>query len=593
MLTFSALLLMKEDIRASGMHESEEDLRRDISTSTSGYLVEILGFTSELLSNETASTDRTANENKVNVSTNSKLDFVKDYNNKKMLLSNIAINPKEMQIERIPSIAHKYKLKINNMTFENASYPLRSNIVNESVIIKETLEEIMNLNVSLIKSDTIDSQSTLAYMNIIRRDENSTPINEFGLNLNSTSKNYVASSAFRRDFELDSIRSFYTKNTQGRNDTKTPTKPEFQGGKIQDKAAPTKKVHKDVSIDRESSNFQRRDFVLDSLKSIYIKDIRTDFNLTTERNVNMSLYKLPFNFKNEDEESASENVTIKEKSSVAPNISKGTQKLNAVLFQIPQVMSKINVNLRNSSSAHFTLNHGRRALNINSLKSEYTRHLPENVNLSAVNDNGTVFKKYMTLAMEDSKIKHNNLLERLLQSKSNINGTKAQEITTVNREDLNRRKQPHEDSENLKSVIDLGVFKKLMEAARNNNRVRKIKFETSTVDTTVNFGEDSSETKFVNVWRETYLKPKAKLSQKTGALINLINKLNWKLAKSDKTAMENVYGPAANQSFVPQFRRLWDFFWEWYYDPESKFRLFVILHCSYLSKLLYIESSVI
>lgn len=543
---------MKEDIRASGLHEPEEDFRRGISTSTTGNLVSNIITADQLLYNGTLN-NRTANENETNHHNENKVNvstiIVNGYNNTEMSKSN---NTRELPIKRIPSIAYKHKLEINNITIENASNPLRST-AKESVIIKQTLEEIMNLNVSLDNSDDeinlrLKSTVTAKYEADIGRSY-----------LNSTSNDTLIS-AMRRDFEPDSLRSVYAKGGKSeiinKNDEIVPIE-----------SASTLKVHEDVSTYKEISNVYRREFVLDSLKSIYTKNIRKDFNLTTEPNVNMTLYKLPFNFKAE-EESAVTNETTTDKNFEATNISKGSQKLNAVLFKIPYIISKINKTLANSTAANLTFHHGKRAFELDSFHSEYTKNVFKNFNSSVVNDNSDVLKNTMTRAMEHSNFRPDNNMEGLLKTETK-NSTK-QETTTVAIQDLNRRKQPQQDSENIKSVIDLGVFKKLMDAARKNQKVRKITFKTSTVDTTVNSKEDSGETKFVNVWRETYLKPKTKLSHKTGALINLINKLNWKLAKSDKTAMENIYGPAANQSLVPQFRRLWDFFWKWYYDPESK-----------------------
>ncbi|XP_026325338.1 NK-tumor recognition protein-like [Hyposmocoma kahamanoa] len=379
----------------------------------------------------------------------------------------------------------------------------------------------------------------------------------------------------RRDFELDSLRSLYMKDKKSEKvETKegnTPTEMEVQEKNNHHKGASTSKVHKNVHMDKEILNIQRREFVLDSLKSIYTKDIRKDFNLTTERNVNMTLYKIPFNFKSEDEEPASINETTTEKKFETTNISKGSQKLNAVLFKIPEIMSKINKTLGKVSAANHTFDHSARAVTVSSLNSQLTGNFPRNINLSAVNNNDDVFKNATSPATEKSKLKPNNSIERLLESKSKINMTKVQETTTVTRYGLDHRRHTQEDSGSIKSVIDLGVLKRLMEAARKNKKVYKIPYKTSTVDPPVSFGAESSERNFVNVWRETYLKPKTKLSQKAGALRNLMNKLDWKLARSDKKAIENIYGPAANQSRVPQFRKLWDFFWDWYYDPENPY----------------------
>lgn len=564
---------MKEDIRASGLHEPEEDFRRGISrpTPTTGNLVSNIITPDQLLYNDTLN-NRTANENDTNQHNENKINvstiLVNGYNNIEMSKSN---NTRELLMERIPSIAYKHKLEINNITIENSSNPLRS-IAKESAIIKQTLDEIMNFNVSLDNSDDdlyfrLGSTVTAKYKADIGRSY-----------LNSTSNDTVIS-AMRRDFEPKSLKSFYTGDRKSEmvkeNHRVVPTEMEVKENRH--KRASTLEVREHVSMDKEIRHLQRRDFVLDSLKSIYIKNIRKDFNLTTERNVNMTLYKLPFNFRAE-EESALANETTTDKNFETTNMSKGSQKLNAILFKIPEIISKINKTLGNYSAANFhtpTFNHGKRAFDIDSLHSEYTKNISQNINSSVMNDNSDVLKNTTTPAMEHSNFRPDNNTETEKKNSTN------QETTTVTIQDLHRRKQPQQDSENIKSVIDLGVFKKLMDAARKNKKVRKITFKTPTVDTTVNSREDSGETKFVNVWRETYLKPKAKLSHKTGALVNLINKLNWKLAKSDKTAMENVYGPAANQSLVPQFRRLWDFFWKWYYDPESKlcfFKIFFIVH---------------
>lgn len=569
---------MKEDIRTSGLHEPDEDFRTDILTSTPEDVGGNFRTADQVLNNGTLNNYRTAienvtnqhNENKVNVTTKVITKLVNDFINTVMPKIN---NTREFKMERIPSIAYKNKLKINNITFENTSNPARKKF-KESVIIKQTLEKIMNSNVSLDKREDMRT-STLGFLNVRHKDENSTAKKETGIE--SSYLNYdIVISSMRRDFEHDSLKSLYMKDRKSdkvkTKEGNTRTEMEVQDKNNHHKSASTSKVHKNVPMDKEILNIQRRQFVLDSLKSIYTKDIRKDFNLTTERNVNMTLYKIPFNFKSEDEEPASINETTTEKIIETANISKGSQKLNAVLFKIPEIMSKINKTLGKVSAANHTFDHGARAVTVSSLNSELTEIFPRNINLSAVNINDDVFKNATSPATEKSKLKPNNSIKRLLESKSNINMTKVQETTTVTRYGLDLRRHTQEDSGNIKSVIDLGVLKRLMEAARKNKKVYKIPYKTSTVDPPVSFGAESSERNFVNVWRETYLKPKAKLSQKAGALRNLMNELDWKLARSDKKAIENIYGPAANQSRVPQFRKLWDFFWDWYYDPKSKLR---------------------
>lgn len=552
---------MKEDIRISGMHEVVEDSRRDITTE---YVVGNNTKSGELLKNEILRSNHSVNEHNDRKVVTPKVirKLVEDNNNKgtsnndSNANSNLYVinNTTDLQIERIPSFAHKQKLAITNLTLDISS-PVIAN-VNEFDIIKEALRDIMNLNGSFDKGeDTINKTNggsiflenlTSSLMNFSSKNENSTANNETSIksaHLNATIKNNIIVSDLRRDFEAGSLRSSYTKTSEN---SKKVMRGNTNKRKSRQRGSPAE------------FNFQRRDFALDSLKSIYTKG--NESILITGRNANVTLYELPFNLTGQ--QAVLTNITMTANSSQTKNISKGLQKLNAVLFKIPEIISKMNETIGNYSVGNHT-NRGRRLFNIDSLKSQYTKNVPKNIKIPAVNDKGDILKK----ALKDSNF----------EPQSNVK-TITHETTTNTRQNINRRYIPEGDPENLKTVIDLGVFKKLMEAARQNKKVHRIPIETSTVDTTTNSGDDSGEKKFVNVWRETYLKPKAKLTEKTGALINLINRMNWNLAKSDKRAMENIYGPAANQSLVPQFRRLWDFFWEWYYDPDSKLHFFYFDH---------------